>query len=249
MNIAKLKCNPIPLALRVSDFPITWSHFRGRAFIRSAFSLPVLSRRSEPLVTGNTTHAKTLSVVSSPWSVESWNLLSKEKFEGEKFSFSSLASSTLSETVLPKSTTTMGIPSQSSTVVIGVSKRNKPKTPMRITQQTISSWSSETFICNEPASSKPGSVKVKYPWSPASSLSDSDFYPSSTMTLASRKESKSTMVSEQPSALHGPSHSTHGSTAPNAVNVEHELQDDPMIDIVFDGPVVAFCDFVIDSTV
>lgn len=252
VNIAKIKCNPIPLAMGLSDFAITRNHVRRRAFIRKAFSLPNLSRRSELLTTGNTTLVNTLSIVSLPWSLESWNFPLKEKLESKKFSFTSLTSSALSETILPNSTTTMGILSQSSFIMTTVSKmsfRNKPKMPMRITQETVSSWSSETFTSNGPSKGKPGGMKVKYPWSPTSSLSDSDFYPSSTTTITSRKESKSTMVSEQPSALHSPSNSAHGSATSNAVSVEHQVQDNPVIDIVLDGAAVSFCDFVIDTAV
>ncbi|XP_075982613.1 uncharacterized protein LOC142980904 [Anticarsia gemmatalis] len=153
----------------------------------------------------------TLSMISTPWCTDSESDYVSTQSGGHTTATNSLLSlcSTFtsrqtSATVLPKSSSTWGdtsaelchVPSKTTITVSPTPVNRYVKLEARNSQvsrsQTLRSWSVQTFT-SAGMYINPGAVKAKFPWSPASSVTGSDYYPSSLTTLAS------TSASSQPS--------------------------------------------------
>ncbi|KAL0868876.1 hypothetical protein ABMA27_007216 [Loxostege sticticalis] len=163
----------------------------------------------------STLTVNTLSMISTPWSTESWNMGTLDEFDSKDaisssiFSFSDETISISNTTLLPRSTTTCGpvtppFPSSRTTVTVlnvnsvnTISNSVKPMTRQssKVQSETFSSWTVETFTSPGWVTELNSKViKVKYPWSPNSVMSGTDIYPSSLDTLTSRKESRVTLA-------------------------------------------------------
>lgn len=170
----------------------------------------------------STTTFNTLSMISTPWSTESWYSLSDSLTDftqlSESTSFMSWTEtldslSTIS--VDPRSTSTTGVPTrtlpsisrttvtiysfastpcQNSHQIFVVPKKSKSEVG------TLSSWTLESYTSTGLISTnRPQPVKANFPWSAATLASGSDYYPSSLETLESRKGSRASVMSKSSS--------------------------------------------------
>ncbi|CAH0594508.1 unnamed protein product [Chrysodeixis includens] len=214
-----LKANPIPEFPDVSSRLDMVTELSGPALkaMRSSLSLSETAEASRSAASRST--CNTLSMVSTPWSTESWCSLSDSITDLSQLSQSTSytswtdtldSPSTLS--VNPRSTSTTGVPTRtlasiSKTTVTIYSLASTPcynshqmfVSPIESESErdTLSSWTLETFTSTGLISTNgPQPVKARFPWSPATQASVSDYYPSSLDTLGSRKGSRVSIMSK-----------------------------------------------------
>lgn len=159
----------------------------------------------------------TLSMISTPWSTETWK---SQPESAASYSTTYLCwnnsniSSFSSLTIEPRTTTTCGIPSWPSLstktgsdltpvlandVVLSAPVSRCVKSSKRLNSgstPTNTSWSLETYTSTGLISNFRDPLRVNYPWSPTTFMSSTDFtdnYPSS-RTLISQKGSRETMI-------------------------------------------------------
>lgn len=162
----------------------------------------------------------TLSMVSTPWSTESWSESARTPSRPQKkrpppslptwseggsqslkpWSTTSFGGATQTYTRSGTTITLFDVPSiptpevsRSATPVI----THKKNTLKDIASDTFTSWSLETFTSAGSACGTP-KLKPDYPWSPKSFCSSSEMYPSLTLeSLTSRKVSRETLESPE----------------------------------------------------
>ncbi|XP_028160801.1 uncharacterized protein LOC114353153 [Ostrinia furnacalis] len=155
----------------------------------------------------------TLSMISTPWTTESWTVgtLDSNALGSSAFSWPCSDETMSSFTDLPNTSTSYGavsppLNSSKTTVTIlcggGSCSDSVPIKPltrqnskMQSTPDTFSSWTVETFTSSGWVSDIDSQVvKAKYPWSPSTTLSGTDIYPSTLDSLTSRKGSRVTIA-------------------------------------------------------
>lgn len=193
----KARSRPVPfhrsssaVTLSIIQYP---AHDR-----RDTVSMPNLFRPRDPDTPkdrpSTTMTFNTLSMISTPWTDSLCSIQSLESdTTGTTYLYKSLSSSTY--TVHPRSTTSSGAGSSNldskttinlTSATPGLDISTSPTQSPKARSRTLSSWTLETLTSSELLPIRPGTVKAKYPWSPSSSLSCSDCYPSSLTTLASK---------------------------------------------------------------
>ncbi|CAH0400646.1 unnamed protein product [Chilo suppressalis] len=158
----------------------------------------------------------TLSMITTPWSTESWserideNLPVEDSEESSTFSsYTGSLDSLYASSIQPNSSTTYGIPSpdiytdtKTSITLLNLysikSSDNVTPSPKRNpSSDTFSSWTIQSFHSPGLQNSDSRIIKVKYPWSPET-ISDtdifSDVYPSSLASPALRKVSRESFI-------------------------------------------------------
>ncbi|XP_052756710.1 mucin-5AC-like [Galleria mellonella] len=152
----------------------------------------------------------TLSMISTPWSTESWTSLRliTGSVQPRTSSWIDTDATLTSITLQPQTSTSYGIPNspiraKSSTTITlieldsipTISHMLHPPTPTnsKTESDTLNSWSLETFTSTGIVSDSKR-VKPKYPWSPNTVYSGTDIYPSTVDTLESRKVSRETLA-------------------------------------------------------
>ncbi|XP_012545473.1 uncharacterized protein LOC101736091 [Bombyx mori] len=143
--------------------------------------------------TTTVTTEDTLSMISTPWSSETWDSAVFNSANSEK-------------TLTPKSSTSYGATTPFFSVsskntltllesAVSLNESHVMKPTIRATQSmssgTLSSWTLESFTSTGLIDSD--ILKVEYPWSPCTDMSGTDVYPSSVDTFESRKGSRAAM--------------------------------------------------------
>ncbi|CAG9565722.1 unnamed protein product [Danaus chrysippus] len=137
----------------------------------------------------------TLSMVSTPWSTESW--YSMNHVLNDLYSNSMTSSSTM----MPMSTSSGGCTPEcygsKNTITIlrpedpfsnaSFTVRPLQTVPSRDSTSTLSSWTVESFVSPVKYSNSE-IIKVKYPWSPCTFISGTDLYPSTMDTFNSASD-------------------------------------------------------------
>ncbi|XP_026743278.1 uncharacterized protein DDB_G0271670-like [Trichoplusia ni] len=225
---------------------------------RSTASISV-SEDANRAASSSTTTFNTLSMISTPWSTESWYSLTDSLTDfsqlSESTSFMSWTDtldslSTIS--VDPRSTSTTGVPTRtlpsiSRTTITIYSFASTPchnsnqlfvapkKSKSEV--ETLSSWTLETFTSTGLISTnRPQPVKATFPWSAATLADGSEYYPSSLDSLESRKGSGVSVMSKS---------SSYKMVVQNPVNTTYNTRadDHPALDctVAKENGIPVFC--------
>ncbi|XP_030033084.1 uncharacterized protein LOC115449411 [Manduca sexta] len=177
------------------------------------------------------TPENTLSMVSTPWSTETWNT-DQESLDtyASWLSTDALPASSLSPE--PVSTSSYGVTSPyhssskntltllSSAITPSTSRQMPLLHRMPECSETVSTWTMETFTSTGILSDA-NILRVQFPWSPCTMASESELYPSSLESYESRKVSR-VSVTGTPAERDSPT--------PMNYNFHGKHDQDPIVD-------------------